>query len=52
MKPNLQKRPPNDPAAGGFGVLAATLRLGREFIGCDVDAASPLQLGAQPCTAL
>jgi hypothetical protein len=34
VKPNLQKRPPNDPAAGGFGVLAATLRLGREFIGC------------------
>ena len=36
MKPNLQKRPPNYPAAGGFGVLAATLRLGREFIGCDI----------------
>jgi len=24
-----------DPAAGGFGVLHAALRLGREFIGCD-----------------
>jgi site-specific DNA-methyltransferase (adenine-specific) len=41
-----------DPAAGGFGVLAATLRLGREFIGCNVDATSLLQLGAHPCTAL
>jgi site-specific DNA-methyltransferase (adenine-specific) len=25
-----------DPAAGGFGVLHAALRLGREFIGCDI----------------
>ena len=25
-----------DPAAGGFGVLTACLRLGREFIGCDI----------------
>jgi len=24
-----------DPAAGGFGVLHATFRLDREFIGCD-----------------
>ena len=29
-----------DPAAGGFGVLTACLRLGREFVGCDVDAAT------------
>src|SRR5262249_53506847 len=29
-----------DPAAGGFGVLTACLRLGREFIGCDIDAAT------------
>jgi site-specific DNA-methyltransferase (adenine-specific) len=27
-----------DPAAGGFGVLHAALRLGREFIGCDAVA--------------
>ena len=27
-----------DPAAGGFGVLYAALRLGREFIGCDAVA--------------
>lgn len=29
-----------DPAAGGFGVLDAARRLGREFVGCD--AASPV----------
>jgi hypothetical protein len=27
-----------DPAAGGFGVLHAALRLEREFIGCDAVA--------------
>jgi site-specific DNA-methyltransferase (adenine-specific) len=27
-----------DPAAGGFGVLHAALRLGREFVGCDAVA--------------
>jgi site-specific DNA-methyltransferase (adenine-specific) len=33
-----------DPAAGGFGVLRAAQRLGREFIGCDAafDSASEL----------
>jgi hypothetical protein len=45
MKPNLQKRPPNDPAAGGFGVLTACLRLGREFVGCDIDAATVARFG-------
>jgi site-specific DNA-methyltransferase (adenine-specific) len=34
-----------DPAAGGFGVLTACLRLGREFIGCDVDAATVARFG-------
>jgi site-specific DNA-methyltransferase (adenine-specific) len=29
-----------DPAAGGFGVLTACLRLNREFVGCDADAAT------------
>jgi site-specific DNA-methyltransferase (adenine-specific) len=29
-----------DPAAGGFGVLRAALRLGRDFIGCDADQAA------------
>jgi site-specific DNA-methyltransferase (adenine-specific) len=29
-----------DPAAGSFGVLTACLRLDREFIGCEVDAAA------------
>ena len=30
-----------DPAAGGFGVQHAALRLGREFIGCDAAQSEP-----------
>jgi site-specific DNA-methyltransferase (adenine-specific) len=37
-----------DPAAGGFGVLHAALRLGREFIGCDADAAAIERFGEFP----
>src|SRR5262249_14348140 len=33
-----------DPAAGGFGVLYAALRRGREFIGCDAVACNSDQL--------
>jgi site-specific DNA-methyltransferase (adenine-specific) len=34
-----------DPAAGGFGVLHAALRLGREFIGCDAVAPTTERFG-------
>jgi site-specific DNA-methyltransferase (adenine-specific) len=35
-----------DPAAGGFGVLHAALRLGREFIGCDAVAPGVGEVGS------
>jgi site-specific DNA-methyltransferase (adenine-specific) len=34
-----------DPAAGSFVVMHAALRLGREFIGCDADAAAVERAG-------